>query len=265
MRIVPALALLVAAAGAPVAADDPPAAAPLLHWRLVRELPHDRAAFTEGLVVDGKGRLLESSGGYGRSTLAWRDLASGRVLKQVALEARYFGEGAAVAGDRIVQLTWKEGTGLVYDLNLKPTGQFHFNGDGWGLAWDGEHKRLVESDGTDVLYFMDPGSYEDTGHVSVRDGGEPVYQLNELEVAKERILANVWHSDRIAVIAPDTGAVLNWIDLAALEQKIVKTPDWDPSDNVLNGIAYDARSGHFYVTGKRWPKLFEIAVERFGP
>jgi glutamine cyclotransferase len=162
-----------------------------------------------------------------------------------------------------VQLTWKEGTGFVYDLDLKPIGRFSFNGDGWGQAWDGQ--RLIESDGTDVLYFMDPKTYEDTAHIQVRDGGEPVYQLNELEVAKGRILANVWHSDRIAVIAPDSGLVQGWIDLAPLEQKIAKGPDWDPSDNVLNGIAWDPRSGHFYVTGKRWPKLFEIAVEGFGP
>jgi len=259
MRIVPALALLVAALVGAGAAADPESAAPLQPWRLVKEYPHDPKSFTEGLTLDAKGRLLESSGSYGASELALRDLASGRKLKSVPLPGRDFGEGAAIAGDRIVQLTWREGTGFVYDLDLKPLRQFSFNGEGWGLAYDGQ--RLIQSDGSAVLYFVDPQTFEDTGHIGVHDGGTDIYNLNELEFARGRIYANVWHSDRIAVIVPETGVVESWIDLASLQERVPKPAGWDPQDNVLNGIAFDPRSGHFYVTGKRWPKLFEIALD----
>lgn len=263
MRIVTALALLVAALGSAGATADqaagPAGSAPLLHWHLVKELPHDPKAFTEGLVLDGKGRLLESSGSYGESELALRDLATGKMLKSVPLPARDFGEGATIAGDRIVQLTWREGTGFVYDLDLKLIRQFSFTGEGWGLTWDG--KQLIQSDGSAVLYFVDPQTFEDTGHIGVHDGGTDIYNLNELEFARGRIYANVWHSDRIAVIVPETGAVESWIDLAPLQARFPKPATWDPRDNVLNGIAFDPRSGHFYITGKRWPKLFEIAVD----
>ena len=259
MRIVPALALLVAALVSMGAAADPESPAPLRPWHLVKEYPHDPKAFTEGLVLDPKGRLLESSGSYGASELAIRDLASGRKLKSLPLQGRYFGEGTTIAGDHIVQLTWREGVGFVYDLDLKPIRQFAFNGEGWGLTWDGQ--RLIQSDGSAVLYFVDPLTFEDTGHIGVHDGDADVYNLNELEYARGRIYANVWHSDRIAVIVPETGVVEAWIDLTPLKTRFPKPAGWDPSDNVLNGIAYDGRSGHFYVTGKRWPKLFEIALD----
>ena len=259
MRIVPALALLVAAIVSTGVAADPESAAPLRPWHLVKEYPHDPKSFTEGLVLDASGRLLESSGSYGASELTIRDLASGRKLKSVSLPGRDFGEGATIAGDRIVQLTWREGVGFVYDLDLKPIRQFAFNGEGWGLTWDGQ--RLIQSDGSAVLYFVDPQTFDDTGHIGVHDGDADVYNLNELEYARGRIYANVWHSDRIAVIVPETGAVESWIDLTPLKGRFPKPAAWDPTDNVLNGIAYDRRSGHFYVTGKRWPKLFEIALD----
>lgn len=256
MRIVPALLVLVAAAALPAAADG---GAPLLAYQVVAEYPHDPAAFTEGLVLDGQGRLIESVGRYGHSALVLRDLASGRALKTVPLDPRHFGEGATIAGDHIVQLTWREGIGYLYDLNLKPLQRFFFSGEGWGLTYDG--RRLIQSDGSANLYFLDPQTFKDQGHIPVHDGGQAIYQLNELEYAQGKIYANVWHSDRIAVIAPDSGAVEAWIDLAPLQQKFAKPADWDPEDDVLNGIAWDPRKQHFYVTGKRWPKLFEIALD----
>lgn len=251
MRIVAALLLLVAA---PV-----PAAAPQLAWHLVREYPHDPAAFTEGLLFDGQGRLIESSGGYGRSELAIRDLASGRKLQSAALPPGDFGEGAALADGRIIQLTWREGHGYVYDSALKPLGRFLYAGEGWGLTWDG--KRLIQSDGSAQLYFMDPRTFADLGHVGVHDGDTEIYQLNELEYVDGRVYANIWQTDRIAVIDPASGAVQGWLDLAELQTRFPKPAGWDPSDDVLNGIAWNPANRHFYVTGKRWPKLFEITID----
>ena len=259
MRIVPATAFLVVALLGTAAAADPAASAPALPWHLVREYPHDISSFTEGLVLDGKGRLIESSGEYGQSELAIRDLASGRAIQTVKLAPTYFGEGVTLAGQQIFQLTWREHSAFVYDLKLNKTGQFEFNGEGWGLSWDGHH--LIQSDGTSSLYFIDPKSFITDSHITVRDGDNEVILLNELEYARGRIYANVWHSNRIAVIVPETGQVERWIDLTQLQESFPKPADWDPSDNVLNGIAYEPRSGHLYVTGKRWPKLFEIALD----
>jgi glutamine cyclotransferase len=255
MRIVLALACFVAVFAAAAA----PAGAPLLPWHLVKEYPHDPASFTEGLVLDANGRLIESSGSYGKSELTIRDLASGKALKSATLPARYFGEGATLMGGQIVQLTWREGTGFVYDLDLKQVRQFSFTGEGWGLTNDG--KQLIQSDGSADLYFVDPQTFSDVGHIAVHDGDTEIYNLNELEYARGRIYANVWHSDRIAVIVPETGQVEAWIDLTALKSRFAQPAGWDPQDNVLNGIAYAPRSGHFYVTGKRWPRLFEIALD----
>lgn len=256
MRIVPVLTLLVAALAFGASADGQ---APLLPYHVVAEYPHDPQAFTEGLVLDSQGRLVESEGRYGTSSLVLRDPHSGKALKTATLDSRFFGEGATIVGDHIVQLTWHEGIGFIYDLDLKPLGRFFFTGDGWGLSYDG--KRLIQSDGSANLYFLDPQTYKDRGHLAVHDGSQPIDQINELEYADGKVYANVWHSKRIAVIDLDSGAVLNWIDLSALEQTFPKPANWDPDDDVLNGIAYDPRSGHFYVTGKCWPKLFEIALD----
>jgi glutaminyl-peptide cyclotransferase len=251
MRIVAALLLLVAAL--------PAAAAPQLAWHLVREYPHDPAAFTEGLVFDHQGHLIESSGGYGNSELAIRDLASGRKLKSVAVPPRDFGEGTALVGDRIIQLTWREGHAYVYDTALKALAQFLYSGEGWGLTWDG--RRLIQSDGSPNLYFVDPQTFATLGHVSVHDGAAEVDQINELEYVQGRVYANLWQTDRIIVIDPASGSVLGWLDMAELQTRFPKPPEWDPSDDVLNGIAWNPANGHFYVTGKRWPKLFEITID----
>ncbi|HWY24077.1 MAG TPA: glutaminyl-peptide cyclotransferase [Nevskia sp.] len=255
MRIVALVALLVLALGAAETAY----AAPLLSWHLVKEYPHDANSFTEGLVLDGQGRLIESSGGYGKSELTLRELATGRKLKAAALPAGDFGEGTTLVDGRIVVLTWREGHGYVYDTALKPLGHFTFSGEGWGLTWDG--KRLIQSDGSAQLYFLDPKTFQTLGHVGVHDGDADVYQINELEYVNGRVFANVWQTDRVAVIDPGTGAVSGWLDLEELQTHFSKPAGWDPADNVLNGIAFDPRSGHLYVTGKRWPKLFEIVVE----
>jgi glutaminyl-peptide cyclotransferase len=261
MRIVPVVTLFVAAWALAIvgaaAADGP---APLLPYRVVAEYPHDTRAFTEGLVLDGQGRLVESEGRYNGSAIVLWDPHSGKVLRRTPLEPRYFGEGATIVGNHIVQLTWRENTGFVYDFDLKQTGSFKFTGDGWGLTYDG--KRLIQSDGSANLYFLDPQTYQalDPRYVKVHDGDRLIDQLNELEYVDGKVYANVWHSNLIAVIDLASGTVRNWIDLSALAQSFPKPANWDPDDDVLNGIAYDPRNGHFYVTGKCWPKLFEIAV-----
>jgi glutamine cyclotransferase len=170
------------------------------------------------------------------------------------LEPEYFGEGIALVGSSIVQLTWQSGIGFVYDRSsFERTKSFNYTGEGWGLAYDGT--RLIMSDGTDVLRLLDPKTLKQTGRLRVTDGGRPVSQLNELEWVKGEILANVWQSDRIARIAPTTGRVTGWIDL-----KGILAPADAAGVDVLNGIAYDAAQDRLFVTGKLWPKLFEIKV-----
>ena len=234
------------------------ARASLWSYRVVATRAHDIDAFTQGLVVH-RGQLIESTGRYGHSALIVRDLATGLALRRVTLASDLFGEGAAVAGNRIVQLTWKAGLALVYDLKLKPVARFRYDGEGWGLAFDG--KQLLMSDGSAHIALRRPDTFEVTGGFDVRDGGAPVARLNELEVAHQLLFANVWETDRIAVIDPASGTVRGWLDLAALRQGMRKPDTWDPREHVLNGIAFDPATGHFYVTGKCWPVLFEIAVD----
>lgn len=226
-------------------------------WRyeVIALHPHDTAAFTQGLaLVDG--RLLESRGGYGRSAITLRDLASGAVLRERRLQRRYFGEGVASLGPRIVQLTWHSGLAFVYDTQLRETGRFRYDGEGWGLASDGV--RWFMSDGSDRLTVRDGATFAVTGRLPVRDGSTPIDQINELEFAQGRLFANVWHQDRVAVIDPGSGAVQAWIDLSALKRGFAKPAGWDAREHVLNGIAYDPARRHFFVTGKCWPVLFEL-------
>jgi len=182
-------------------------------------------------------------------------LENGAVLQIQKLEERYFGEGIALVGDSIVQLTWQAGVGFVYDrTTFQRSRTFSYTGEGWGLAYDGT--RLIMSDGTAFLRFLDPKTLKETGRVQVTDGGRPVQQINELEVVKGEVYANVWQSDRIARIDPKSGQVRGWIDLKGI---------LDPKDaagvDVMNGIAYDAAGDRLFVTGKLWPKLFEIRVK----
>jgi len=221
----------------------------------VSVFPHDPTAYTQGLIFHD-GFLYESTGQRGQSTIRRVELETGEVLDQRPLDFRYFGEGLTEVGGSLYQLTWQAGTGFVYDpVSFALTRTFSYAGEGWGLADDGS--RLILSDGTDALRFFDQTTLQETGRVRVRDGAVPVVQLNELEVVSEELYANVWHADRIARIDPDSGRVLGWIDLAGL---LAPGEVRDP-EAVLNGIAYDPDGDRLFVTGKLWPKLFEIVVD----
>lgn len=229
----------------------------LLRYEIVATHPHDVASFTQGLLWH-EGRLLESTGGYGRSEVALRDIATGASQRRRALPASQFGEGLASDGKRVVQLTWQSGVALIYDFALNPLGQFAYAGEGWGLAWDGA--RWLTSDGSSRIVSRAGDSFAPVGSIEVRDRGRPVHQLNELEFARGRLYANIWHSDRVAVIDPASGAVQAWLDLSTLRQGFPKPAGWRPSEHVLNGIAFEPKSGHFFVTGKCWPVLYELRL-----
>lgn len=246
---------LLCSAAVSLAAASPPFSHPPDHYQVVRAFPHDPAAFTQGLVyVDG--HLYESTGLNGRSSLRMVDLQSGRVLQRHDLPGEYFGEGLTDWGGTLVQLTWKTGTAFVYDrfsFALRQT--LHYPGEGWGLTHD--EKNLILSDGTSILHFLDPVTLKEVRRISVTDDkGRPLVNLNELEYVHGEIYANVWQTDWIVRISPRTGKVLGWLDLSGLMDKNQLS---DP-DAVLNGIAYDTRWNRLFVTGKLWPKLFEIRV-----
>jgi len=235
----------------------PGAPAPVHGFKVVRSYPHDRQAFTQGLeFVDGV--LYESTGMNGRSGIRKVNLATGEVLQVQPLDAAYFGEGITVWKNRIVQLTWQSGLGFVYDRQtLQQQRTFRYSGEGWGLTHDGT--RLIMSDGSDsgTLRLLDPETLRQVGTLTVKDGGRPVAKLNELEYVKGEIFANVWTTERIAVISPSTGRVTAWIDLQGLID-----PRERAGTDVLNGIAYDAKGDRLFVTGKLWPKVFEITLKR---
>jgi glutaminyl-peptide cyclotransferase len=227
-----------------------------LSYRVVATHPHSVDMFTEGLAL-ADGELYESGGRYGYSR-ACRAASVRAERKCVDLAKQFFGEGLTVIGSRVLQLTWKEGTGFVYDRALKSVDSFKYRGEGWGLTHDGT--RLFMSDGTSELRVFDATTYKETGTLVVRDSGHAVPFLNELEFARGLIWANVWHSDGIAAIDPVTGQVVAWLYLADLRKQLQMPNTRDPAENVLNGIAYDARTDRFLVTGKRWPTLFELEV-----
>jgi glutaminyl-peptide cyclotransferase len=224
-------------------------------YRVVNDYPHDRHAFTEGLVyVDGV--MYEGTGLYGESTLRRVDLESGDVLQAVGLSKEYFGEGIAVLGDRIYQLTWKNGVCVVINRDtFELEKAFTYQTEGWGLTTDGE--RLIMSDGTNRLYIRDPETFEEVDTIDVYDGARAIWNLNELEVVDGEIWANVWQTDRIARVDPETGQVTGWIDLTGLLSEKDRAKR---QVDVLNGIAYDPETDRLFVTGKLWPKLFEIEV-----
>ncbi|MGH8482201.1 MAG: glutaminyl-peptide cyclotransferase [Nevskiaceae bacterium] len=233
-----------------------------LPYEIVATHPHDAAGFTQGLHWH-EGRIVESVGGHGRSALLLREVRDSTPLARRALAKALFGEGVSGDGRRFVQLTWRSGVALIYDLALHPIGRYTYEGEGWGLAWDGA--RWLMSDGSSRIVARDRDSFAPQGGFDVTDRGRPVAQLNELEFARGRLYANVWHSDRIAVIDPGNGRVEAWIDLVALRKGFVKPPGWNEREDVLNGIAFDPRSGHFFVTGKRWPVLYEIRLAGAAP
>ena len=230
-------------------------ATPTYTYDIVNSYPHDPEAFTQGLIYRD-GVLYESTGLTGRSTLRKVQLETGTVLQQTNVDSKYFAEGLTEWGGRLLQLTWVTNIGFVYDLaTFKPVGTFKYDGEGWGLTHDG--RRLILSDGTPVLRFLDPQTMAVTGRVTVRDRGRPVEDLNELEFVNGEIYANVWTTTRIAIVNPSSGSVSGWIDLAGL-----MPPAFTAGDAVLNGIAYDAAGKRLFVTGKLWPRLFEIRVRR---
>ena len=228
--------------------------APTWRHEVLRSFPHDPDAFTQGLLFRD-GFLYESTGRNGFSSVRKVELETGKVVQRLGVGRQYFAEGLAAWGSQLIQLTWETNIGFVYDrATFKPLRTFTYKGEGWGLADDGT--RLVMSDGTPELRFLNPETLAEIGRVRVLDGTTAVDDLNELEVVKGEILANVWMTDRIAVIAPATGRVVAWLDLKGL------MPAQANHDAVLNGIAYDAARDRLFVTGKLWPRMFEIRVIR---
>ena len=222
--------------------------------QVVHTYHHDPAAFTQGLVYLN-GVLYEGTGLNGESSIRKVKLETGEVLQKRDVAPEYFGEGIVNWKDRLLELTWTAHRGFLYDLaSFMPRGQFEYPGEGWGLTQDG--KRIIMSDGTAQLRFWDPETLKETGRITVTDDGQPVSELNELEWVKGEIYANVWQTDRIARIDPASGKVVGWIDCTGLLSPADRTEQTD----VLNGIAYDAARDRLFVTGKRWPKLFEIRV-----
>lgn len=259
-----ACALAVGVAAACGNGDDTPPTtenemgppAPVVAVEQIRSYPHDSTAFTQGLVWRA-GRLYESTGRYGQSTLRIVELETGNVLQRVSLGQQYFAEGLAMVGDSLYQLTWKEGVAFIWNPDeLTQIGQVQYSGEGWGLTSDG--RRLIVSDGSSYLTLVDPVTFQVDTTLRVTDGGRPVDQLNELEWVRGEVWANVWHTQRIARIDPATGRVKGWLDLSALIPTV-----FDP-EAVLNGIAYDEQANRLLVTGKLWPRLYEIRISSLG-
>ena len=229
-------------------------ATPEYGYRVVKTYPHDRTAFTQGLEYRD-GFLYEGTGQVGRSSLRKVELATGRVVQKFDVPQPFFGEGITVVNQQILQLTWQTQTGFVYDkASFRVLKSFSYPGQGWGLTNDG--KQIYMSDGSSEIRLWDPVSLKETKRITVKDGTQPVTDVNELEAVKGEIFANVWHMDRIARISPADGRVLGWIDLTGL---LAKAERPDP-EAVLNGIAYDRAADRLFVTGKLWPKVFEIKV-----
>jgi glutamine cyclotransferase len=258
MRVaVPALLLLAACQAAPSQPQSSTASTlgqePAQYgFRVVGTYPHDPQAFTQGLFwLDGF--LYESTGQIGQSTLRRVNLEDGRVLQNVKMPGRVFGEGSTPWGDQIISLTWQDGIGYRWDRKtFRQVGTWRYPGEGWGLTQNG--RELIMSDGTAELRFLDPETLQERRRIRVTAAGQPVDRLNELEFVNGEVLANVWLTPRIARIDPATGNVTGWIDLAPLVRQTVA----NDTDAVLNGIAYDAERDRLFVTGKNWPRLYEI-------
>jgi glutaminyl-peptide cyclotransferase len=237
------------------AGGSPPGSPPAYTYRVLQSYPHDRRAFTQGLIYR-KGFLYEGTGMNGQSGIRKVKLETGEVLQVHAIPRQYFGEGITEWHGSIFQLTWQSEIGFVYDFStFQQTKTFTYHGEGWGLTNDGT--RLIMSDGSSSLRFLDPTTLLETGRLAVRDQNGPVENLNELEYVEGEIFANVWQTERIARISPRDGRVTAWIDLAGL-----LSPMERGGADVLNGIAYDEAGKRLFVTGKWWPRLFEIRLIR---
>ena len=251
------LAVAVTVAASVFLASDSSAAAPVQRVRVVNRFPHDPASFCQGLVVH-KGGLLEGTGHYNQSRLMLVDLKSGKPSVDVRLPGEIFGEGVTVWQDTIIQLTWRNGYLITYNADtFERTGTVRLRDidsglrEGWGITHDGTH--LIISDGKSILRFVNPKTFQTVRRLKVTDGRRAVSKLNELEFVNGEIFANVWYSDRIARIDPETGRVNSWLELKPLRPRGLTRED------VLNGIAWDAVNKRLFVTGKKWPTLYEIA------
>ena len=244
--LLPALLMLSAGAGAAI---------PTYDFKVVHAYPHDPQAFTEGLLYRD-GFLYESTGLNGKSSIRKVELETGKVVKSKDIPPQYFGEGLTVWKDTLVGLTWQTQTGFVFDLaSFEMRSQFAYPGEGWGLTQNG--KELIMSDGTATLRFLDPKTFLEVRRVKVTADGIPVDQVNELEVVGDEIFANLWHTNTIARIDPASGKITGWIDLGKLYPDAGKGPT---GENVMNGIAWDVEKKRLFVTGKLWPKLYEIKI-----
>ena len=228
---------------------------PLYSYEVVNTFPHDPDAYTQGFVFH-EGKFVESTGRLGKSSLRNVEVETGKVLKQVNVPTPYFAEGITLLKGKIYQLTWQHQTGFIYDAaTFKKLGEFTYQGEGWGLTNDGNS--LILSDGTDRIRFLDPSTFKVLTTIAVVDKRVPVARLNELEFIRGEIYANVWTEDRIARIDAKTGKVLGWIQLAGL----IPRTELHDEEAVLNGIAYDEAHDRLFVTGKLWPKVFEIRIK----
>jgi glutaminyl-peptide cyclotransferase len=251
MRMMIAMAAVAACACGPITQAG---GIPEYGYEVVHTYPHDPRAYTQGLFYLN-GFLYESTGLNGQSSIRKERLETGEILERRDVPEQYFGEGIINWKDRLIEITWRTQVGFVYELaNFGLKSQFSYPGEGWGLTQDG--KRIIMSDGTSELRFWDPETLRETGRVRVTADGVPVDQLNELEWVKGEVYANVYQTDRIARIDPATGRVIGWIDLTG----ILSPADRVRQVDVLNGIAYDAATNRLFVTGKWWPKLFEIKL-----
>jgi glutamine cyclotransferase len=229
-------------------------------YQVVNTFAHDPRAFTQGLLFHD-GKLLESTGLYGQSSLREVDLATGAVLRSLTVPSQYFAEGLTLLDGKLYQLTWKEEKAFVYDLNADPktfrkVGEFPYKGEGWGLATDGHW--LIMSDGTSTIRFLNPGTFAVDHTIRVLKDDMPQERLNELEYVKGEIYANIWQTDWVACIDPASGRIVGMIDFTYL----LPAADRTATTQVLNGIAYDAATDRLFVTGKNWPKLFEVRLKK---
>lgn len=223
-----------------------------LEYEIMAEYPHDSEAFTQGLEIY-QNMLFEGTGLYGRSSLRKVNINNGEVLKKIEIDGQYFGEGITVLRDKIYQLSWKENTAFVYDLDFKLLNKFTYQGEGWGLANNGEE--LIMSNGSQYIYFRDPDTFKILRKVKVMSDGKEIKNINELEYLNGFIYANIWQSDYIIKINAANGNVNAFLDL-----KDLLAEEYKKEANVLNGIAYDSKNGSFLITGKLWPKIFRIKI-----
>jgi glutamine cyclotransferase len=224
-------------------------------YEIIRTIPHDGGAFTQGIVCVGDA-IFESTGLIGQSSVRQIQLPQGKIIQRCELPG-YFGEGIVEWGDRILQLTWRSEIGFIYDsADLRRVETFRYRGEGWGITHNGEV--LIMSDGTSQLRIIDPNGFKEIDRLEIRDGHAPIHQLNDLQWVRSEIYANVWRSSRIARICPMSGRVIAWLELKQMVSSVADVSS--RADDCLNGIGYDPRNDRLFVTGKRWPKLFEIRL-----